>query len=159
MGPTTLLFLIKKTEGAVSEVCLAMKKRSFGKGRWNGTGGKVLPDETIEQEIKGEALEEVGVLVKDFTKVAELDFKFPHKEEWNQLAHVYFCHDWDKEPVESEEMSPKWFAAHALPFAEMWPDDIFWLPKVLAGSRVRGQFTFAPDESVLEHTLEEVEEF
>lgn len=39
----TLLFVL--TPG---KVLLGMKKRGFGKGRWNGFGGKVQPGETIE---------------------------------------------------------------------------------------------------------------
>ena len=39
----TLLFVL--TPG---KVLLGMKKRGFGKGRWNGFGGKVQEGETIE---------------------------------------------------------------------------------------------------------------
>jgi hypothetical protein len=32
---TTLLFLVRRDDsGAVSEICLAMKKRGFGTGKW-----------------------------------------------------------------------------------------------------------------------------
>lgn len=38
---TTLLFLVRRDEaGTVSEICLAMKKRGFGIGKYNGVGGK-----------------------------------------------------------------------------------------------------------------------
>lgn len=37
MTKTTLNFLIKD-----SQILLAMKKRSFGKDKWNGVGGKTL---------------------------------------------------------------------------------------------------------------------
>jgi hypothetical protein len=36
MRNVSLLFLVKKTDGKISEICLAMKKRGFGMGRWNG---------------------------------------------------------------------------------------------------------------------------
>jgi hypothetical protein len=48
MRNATLLFLIKKSGDQISEICLAMKKRGFGVGRWNGAGGKVSQGETIE---------------------------------------------------------------------------------------------------------------
>ena len=41
-------------------VLLGMKKRGFGKGRWNGFGGKVKEGETIEEATKRETLEEAG---------------------------------------------------------------------------------------------------
>lgn len=39
----TLAFLRRE-----SEILLGYKKRGFGKGKWNGFGGKVDPGETIE---------------------------------------------------------------------------------------------------------------
>lgn len=39
----TLLFVLEP-----SRVLLGMKKRGFGMGRWNGFGGKVQADESIE---------------------------------------------------------------------------------------------------------------
>ena len=43
----TLVFLIKRSQGKILEICLAMKKRGFGMNRWNGVGGKVEKDENI----------------------------------------------------------------------------------------------------------------
>ncbi len=41
----TLLFVLKE-----GQILLGMKKRGFGKGRWNGFGGKVaVGEETIEE--------------------------------------------------------------------------------------------------------------
>lgn len=33
-------------------VLLGMKKRGFGAGKWNGFGGKVQPEETIEDAAR-----------------------------------------------------------------------------------------------------------
>jgi len=35
----TLVFLIKKSQGEITDICLAMKKRGFGMNRWNRVGG------------------------------------------------------------------------------------------------------------------------
>lgn len=43
----TIVFLVKKIEEKITEVCLAIKKRGFGVNRWNGLGGKVEKDEEI----------------------------------------------------------------------------------------------------------------
>ena len=60
----TLIFLIKRTDGEIKEVCLAMKKRGFGLNRWNGVGGKVDDQkETIEEAARREAKEHVGVFL------------------------------------------------------------------------------------------------
>lgn len=159
MQNTTLLFLIKKKEDEISHICLAMKKRSFGVGRWNGVGGKLLPGETLEQGLRREAEEEIGIVPKNLLKRAELNFTFPYKDEWNQIAHVYFCENWDNEPQESEEMNPKWFSVDELPFENMWPDDVFWLLRILKGESVRGNFTLGEGDVVLEQKVELVQSF
>lgn len=157
---STLLFLVKKdADGKVAEICLAMKKRGFGAGRWNGVGGKVEGIETILEAAGREAREEILVEVGDAQKVAELDFYFSHNSSWNQKVHVYFCDNWTGEIAESEEMRPEWFSVSKIPFADMWPDDIFWLPKVLAGELVAAEFTFAEGDVITEQKINTAESF
>ncbi len=166
MRNSTLLFLIKKSSvGKITDICLAMKKRGFGMGRWNGTGGKVNEGESIEDATVRETEEEIGVKIDDVSdlhKVAELAFTFATKPEWNQMVHVYFAEKWSGDIVESEEMKPQWFNVSNIPFKDMWPDDIFWLPKVLGGdkvkaSKVKADFTFGDGDVILEQKVEVVE--
>ena len=130
-----------------------MKKRGFGAGRYNGVGGKVEAGETIEEAVAREAKEEIGVGVDIIKKCAELQFYFPHNPAFDQLVHVYLAETWDSEPVESEEMNPKWFSASDIPYQEMWPDDIFWIPKVLEGHFVQGRFVFGEGDVVKEQEV------
>ncbi|PIT93069.1 MAG: hypothetical protein COU06_01920 [Candidatus Harrisonbacteria bacterium CG10_big_fil_rev_8_21_14_0_10_38_8] len=141
----TLIFLIKRSQGEISEICLAMKKRGFGMNRWNGVGGKVEKEESISNAAKREAVEEIGVQITEVNKVAELSFYFLHKPEWSQKVHVYFSETWNGEPIESDEMRPKWFQAQEIPFNDMWPTDEVWIPDVLSGKLVKA--TFHIDES------------
>lgn len=151
----TLVFLIKKSDGKITDICLAMKKRGFGAGRFNGVGGKVNADkETIEEAAKREAQEEISVEVKDLNKIAELIFYFPHNPAWDQMVHVYFCEKWTGEPTESEEMNPKWFSVTELPYTDMWPDDIFWLPEVLKGNKIKAMFKFGEKDVILEKEVD-----
>lgn len=157
---STLLFLVKKdADGKVVEICLAMKKRGFGAGRWNGVGGKVEGVETILEAARRETREEILVEVGDVQKVAELDFYFSHNHSWDQKVHVYFGDSWTGGIAESEEMKPEWFSVSEIPFADMWPDDIFWLPKVLAGEWVVAEFTFAEGDVIIEQKINTVESF
>ena len=156
MRNSTLLFLVKKDFTKITDICLAMKKRGFGAGRYNGVGGKVEKDETIEDAVKREAKEEVGVIIKEMIKCAELAFTFPHKEDWNQLVHVYLAEVWDGEIIETEEMNPSWFAVGAIPYQEMWPDDIYWLPKVLKGDYVKGAIEFAEGDVITKQVIDTV---
>jgi 8-oxo-dGTP pyrophosphatase MutT (NUDIX family) len=160
MRDTTLVFLTQK-----GKICLAMKKRGFGIGRWNGVGGKAQQGESIECAAIREAAEEIGVMIsnidghKALNKVAELEFLFAHNAEWNQLVHVYLCEQWRGDPVESEEMRPEWFDYEDIPFKEMWPDDPLWLPKVIAGDRLRASFTFGEGDVILKQNIEIIDGF
>jgi mutator protein MutT len=149
----TLVFLIKEGQGQIDNVCLAMKKRGFGKGRWNGTGGKVEPKEKIKEAAIRETEEEIGVRVKNLKKRAKLSFNFPQNPEWNQKVYVYLCKDWQGEPKETEEMKPNWFKPNKLPFENMWPDDPFWLPEVIKGNLVKGSFKFGENDQILEKNV------
>ena len=156
MRDTTLLFLVKKDNGVITEICLAMKKRGFGVGRYNGTGGKVEQGETILDAVKRETKEEIGVIVDVVEKYAELTFVFHHKEEWNQLVHAYIASVWEGDILETEEMKPEWFAVDSIPYKTMWPDDIFWLPKVLEGNQVEARFVFAEGDVITEQEVKVV---
>ncbi len=138
------------------EILLAMKKRGFGAGRWNGAGGKPIPGETIEQTAVREAKEEIGVEARSLGCVAKINFYFAERPEWNQQVHVFFAREWSGEPVESEEMAPRWFSLQELPFKEMWPDDIYWLPKVLERKFLSADFLFGPNDAVLDFSVREL---
>ncbi len=159
MRNTTLLFLIKKDDNKISEILLAMKKRGFGVGRWNGVGGKLSDGETIEQAVIREAHEEIGIVAKesDLQKVAELAFTFPHRPDFDQLVHVYVTEKWLGEPVESEEMKPEWYSVKNIPFDTMWSDDTFWVPQMIEGKLIKGAFTFGEGDVILEQEVDSVE--
>lgn len=150
----TLIFLLKK-----DSVLLAMKKRGFGEGKWNGAGGKVAPKESIEKAAIREIQEEIGVSVsKDqLQKVAVLDFLFedPRQSKWDQQVHVFITTKWRGEPKESEEMRPKWYTLDAIPYESMWSDDQEWLPLVLAGKKIEGKFTFNTDQEIIYSEIKE----
>lgn len=152
MKLTTLCFLIRKNQGN-KELLLAMKKKGFGQGKWNGIGGKLdsnKRDKNIFDTAIREMKEEIGVKIKDMERVAILNFHYPYltnsEKEWP--VHVFLVKDWEGEPKESEEMKPKWFKIKKIPFNKMWPDDKFWLPKILKGERIKAKFSFKPGELI-----------
>jgi ADP-ribose pyrophosphatase YjhB (NUDIX family) len=154
MRQTTLCFLLKD-----DRVLLGMKKRGFGVGKWNGMGGKLIEGETAVQNVIRELNEEIGVelTARDLKEVAVLEFNFDGKPDWDQVCHVFTVSRWFGAPSESEEMRPQWHAMSALPFNEMWVDDPRWLPLVLAGKKIKGEFLFdETGKAILEYKVVEI---
>ena len=147
---TTLLFLMRE-----HEVLLAMKKRRFGEGKWNGVGGKLDAGETTIEAAKRECQEEINVAPITIKHMADLHF-FQQPEThptMNTDCSVYICTEWKGEPSETEEMSPQWFDIDSIPYDDMWPDDKFWLPQVLGGQKVDGTFVFDQNEVFISHEV------
>lgn len=146
MKKTTLSLVVKD-----KKVLLAMKKRGFGQGRWNGSGGKFdeqKGDKSILDTAIRETKEEIGIELKAPTQVGVFRFKFPHKPEWDQEVAVFLAKDFHGEIKESEEMLPQWFGLKEIPYDQMWDDDKHWLPHILAGRKLDADFTFKEGDKI-----------
>lgn len=146
----TLLFLLRD-----DQILLAMKKRGFGKDLWNGVGGKLDLGETVEQAAVRECQEEIGVTPVRFHKIAEHTFGDTTSDEIITV-HAYFCTEWTGEPIETEEMAPRWFAIGDIPYDTMWADDRHWLPLALNGQRLRTHFVLDDTQKLVKSTMNEV---
>jgi 8-oxo-dGTP diphosphatase/2-hydroxy-dATP diphosphatase len=138
------------------KILLGMKKRGFGAGRWNGFGGKVREDESIEDAAKREVKEECGLEIKRLEEVGVHEFEFVKERGTILEVHVFRGLSWQGEPFETEEMRPKWFLTSKIPYQDMWPDDILWLPTFLEGKKFRTKFLFGDGDQVLEQKIEVV---
>jgi len=137
----TLCEVIDRTN---NRILLAMKKRGFGVGKFNGYGGKVKEGESVAQAMIRELKEESGLDVtnENLIKVCEFDFYFPHKPEFNQTVHVFLVEKYSGEPVETEEMAFQWFGLNEIPYGKMWDDDKYWLDRIVKGEKLSGYFVF-----------------
>jgi len=138
------------------EVLLGLKKRGFGVGRWNGLGGKVEEGEGIEASARRETLEEVGVTVGALRKfgIVECDYRNVEKPSVLEI-HLFESSDFFGEPIETEEIKPRWFKLSEFPFEQAWPDDRFWVPWYLEGKTFCGRFLFDGYDTITEHALRE----
>ena len=131
----TLLFLLNE-----DRVLLIRKKRGHGAGKINGPGGKIDPGETPLSAAIRETEEETGVRVRDASLAAEFRFLDLFDQQW--YGYVFIARAWQGTPVETAEAVPFWCPVSELPFDQMWEDDRLWLPRVLAGERLCGDFLF-----------------
>lgn len=131
----TLMFLQRG-----GRVLLIRKRRGHGAGRINGPGGKPEAGEAPLDCVLRETEEEVGV--RPIAPRLGAIFRFLDQEQADWLGYAYVAADFTGTPKTTAEAIPAWYSLHDLPFAEMWDDDRLWLPRVLAGQRLEGDFLF-----------------
>ncbi|AKM82894.1 hypothetical protein A2422_02890 [Candidatus Woesebacteria bacterium RIFOXYC1_FULL_31_51] len=148
----TLMFLIKD-----NKILLALKKRGFAVGKWNGMGGKPEPkDKSIIETAIRETLEEVNVTPINPIRVATLNFYFPENPVWSQQVAVFLAKQWSGEATETDEMMPKWFNVNEIPFEKMWEDDKFWLPQIINGTFIEADFLLDNNQRMIEKNIREI---
>ncbi|MBD3362236.1 NUDIX domain-containing protein [Candidatus Dojkabacteria bacterium] len=158
MRDATLCFLVKESNNKIIQICLAKKKRGFGTDKWNGAGGKVM-NETIEEAMIRETIEEIDVVPLEYVKVAELTFQFKENPAFNQKVYSYLATSWKGNPSESDEMKPRWFEVDEIPYYSMWDDDKHWLPLVLNKKKLTGKFLFNQKNKIIDHKINVVNKF
>lgn len=144
---------------AGGRILLGHKKRGLGEGYYNGFGGKVEADETIAAAAVREIFEEVGLRVKarDLIPAGLLYFTFADSSIRPIRGTVFRAENFSGEPLESDEMTPQWFAINAIPYDRMWGDDIFWLPLMLEKRPFVASFHVGMDNAIERRTLVETE--
>lgn len=144
----TLVLIVKD-----DKMLLGKKKRGFGEGWWNGFGGKVLEGETVEQAALREVQEESGLILPALNFRGVIHFSFDDDDKIHE-THIFEATEHLGEPIETEEMMPRWFHIHEIPYQEMWPADRIWLPIFLEGkSSISGKIHFTSDKQVAFYEL------
>src|SRR5690606_13478515 len=131
----TLLFL---RDGG--RVLLIEKRRGHGAGKINGPGGKPEPGETPLDCVIRETQEEVGVRPLGPRLAGVFRFLDQADEDW--LGFIYVADAYEGTPHTTEEAIPSWYPIDRLPLDRMWDDDRYWLPRILSGERLVGDFLF-----------------
>jgi 8-oxo-dGTP diphosphatase len=150
MIEATLIFLYRGHPP--EDVLLGYKKDGFGQGKLLGFGGKVEPGETTAEAAIREMEEETSIKISpgELSYAGELLFQFPHNPEWDQTVYVYLSGEWSGEPQESQEMMPVWININRIPYDQMWDDGAYWLPRILAGEKLKAKFTFMADNATVD---------
>ncbi len=146
---TTLCFPIRN-----NRILLGMKQRGVGAGKFNGFGGKVERGESVISAVARELHEECGLIANSAELCYAAELTFFTERTIDTVTHTFLLPNWTGEVVASAEMEPHWFALNAIPYDQMWADDRFWLPRVLAGERLRGTFLFSDSAELLHHHIE-----
>lgn len=139
------------------EVLLAKKLQKIGIQRWNGYGGKVEPGESYTQAALREVYVETGgirLTERDLELAAVVDCANYYDFEGESFAfgmrvRVYIARV-EKLPrarKTAEMGEPALFPVTELPYREMIPTDIDWLPHIFAGRKIYVAVYLGPQQS------------
>lgn len=128
---------------------LLLKKavRGISKGKWNAPGGKIIGKETPTQGAEREVLEETGLKVDRFLYHGSIDYFMFGKRTLHTRAYLFSTRSFHGRIKPTGEGSLRWFRKDEIPFRQMWPDDRYWLPHMLLGSRFNAKFYLDDDNS------------
>lgn len=137
------------------QVLLGLKRTGFGAGKLTGIGGKVEPGEEAAHAAARELEEEVGLVAHpgDLQPTARLAFQFPYRPVWSTVMHVFLLWSWRGTPAAGREIEPAWYSVDSIPYAQMWSDTGYWLPRVLAGEKIQGHFVFCADNEAVQRVV------
>lgn len=140
----TLCYVFRPGDRGQQQVLLGRKKRGFGAGKIMGLGGHAEPGESDIACALREVYEEAGITIvpESVTQRAALTFIFPARPELNALVIVFIGKQWSGQVQESDEITPEWFDVASPPLDQMWDDDQYWLPRVLAGESLVATITY-----------------
>lgn len=138
----TLIYIMRE-----EEVLLIKKKRGHGTGKVNAPGGKVIPSESVLACAIRECKEEVGVTAHN--PLSRGTLRFQDLVNGFALQGVVFVStEFSGSPMETAEAIPFWCSKSAIPYNLMWEDDRYWLPHVIGGKCITGDFYFRNDQLV-----------
>lgn len=143
----TAVFLTRLVDGH-EEVLLGMKARGFGAGKWNGFGGKVAPNEHVDDAARRELFEEANCGMSDVRLAGIVFFVFEGSADGAPLEMRIYTAAADGTPSPSEEMTPiQWFRYDAIPYDSMWRDSAHWLPSILSRRFTLASYRYASLDS------------
>lgn len=142
----TLLFIVEE-----ERILLIRKLRGLGAGKINAPGGRLDDGETPVEAAVREVEEELCITPLDPVACGELRFQFV--DGYSIHGFVFRASTYRGEPTETAEAVPMWVPRDRIPYEEMWADDEYWLPLLLAGKAFSGRFVFDGDE-MLDYEIE-----
>ena len=93
-------------------------------GHWEFPGGKVKEGETLEEALRRELEEELGIEVSVGERLSTLEYSYPHLD---ITLHLFRCGEFEGEPRELYHTAITWFAPAEIDRAALVPSNLPFL--------------------------------
>lgn len=120
--------------------------RGINKGCINFPGGKKEPDETMEECVRRETLEETGLMILNPVQVGYVEFP-----KFDFYVHIFKSTKFAGNVLEKEdEVETFWQDADDIPYDQMREADRDFMPEILAGKYVRKRYIYDDNFKLLD---------
>ncbi|MBB3305753.1 MULTISPECIES: 8-oxo-dGTP diphosphatase MutT [Enterobacterales] len=120
--------IIRNTE---RQIFLAQRAASsYMANKWEFPGGKIEQDESAEQALKRELMEETGIEVTSASAIGQADHSY---EDLRVTLHFFLVEGWNGEPYGREGQPQRWVEQQDLIADEFPPANHELISRLVAG--------------------------
>ena len=120
--------IIRNTE---RQIFLAQRAASsYMANKWEFPGGKIEQDESAEQALKRELMEETGIEVTSASAIGQADHSY---EDLRVTLHFFLVEGWNGEPYGREGQPQRWVEQQDLVADEFPPANHELIGRLVAG--------------------------
>jgi len=115
------------------------REKDLHLGKYNGLGGKLDPNETLEDCAKREVLEESGLVLLNLFKKGEILFPKFDKFGNDWEVHIYYSNEFSGDLIaENPEGTLVWIPKDKLLELNLWEGDKLFISRVFKDEEFRG---------------------
>ena len=144
---TSVLCYIEKN-GKTLMLHRVKKENDVHKGKWNGLGGKIEPNESPEEAIKREVFEESGLKIKKPILKGILHYPETNNGAGEWIVFVFIAKKFTGKLIECNEGKLEWIPTKELLKLKMWQGDYLFLPLLKKKGVFTGKIVYDKDEIV-----------
>ena len=116
------------------------KQNDIHEGKWNGIGGKIEYNESPEDAIKREAMEETGLSIKPILK-GLVTYPQTNNDEYC-MVFVFTAKKFTGKLIECNEGDLEWIKTKEIPKLNLWEGDKIFLPLLKKKGFFSGKITY-----------------
>lgn len=124
----TVMCYIENEENQYLMLYRCKKENDLNEGKWLGIGGHIENDESPEEAIFRETLEETGLRLKSINKRGVITFI---NNDYEELIHLYTSNDYEGSIIECNEGDLHWINKNDIFNLSLWEGDKLFLNKLI----------------------------
>jgi 8-oxo-dGTP diphosphatase len=141
----TVLCYIQKEDSTLM-LHRTKKQNDISQGKWNGCGGKIEHNESPEDAVKREALEETGLKIEPILK-GIVTYPQTNNDEY-LMAFVFIAKKFSGELIECNEGDLEWVKNLELTKLNLWEGDRLFLPLLEKEGFFSAKITYNKDKVI-----------